>query len=100
MAAKSASVTMHPRIKEALEILTVLGFPKTQLNERSALALLALCDIRPDTNWHEATNPLIGITPMMGWFRKHYQKDYAPQQQRNCQAFYNAPICRSGDFPI
>ncbi|HLO86592.1 MAG TPA: BsuBI/PstI family type II restriction endonuclease [Nostocaceae cyanobacterium] len=66
------------RIDEALEILTLLGFPKTQINERSALTLLALLDLDPDEPWTSAKAPLRGITPMMEFMEQKYGKKYAP----------------------
>ena len=65
-------------IEEALQILIALGLPRAQQNERSALCLLALLDLSPGKTWAKAGNPLMGITPIMDWARKHYQKDYAP----------------------
>jgi hypothetical protein len=69
---------MFKKIKEALKILIDLGVPKGQQNSRTALCLLALLDIKKNSRWAEATNPLIGITPMMDYARKYYQKKYAP----------------------
>jgi hypothetical protein len=66
------------KIQEALEILKELGFPRQQQNDRSALTLLALLNIKPNDPWKDASNPLIGITPMMEFFDKHYGKRYAP----------------------
>jgi adenine-specific DNA-methyltransferase len=66
------------RISEALSVLGDLGMPRAQLNERSALALLALLDLSANKNWAEASAPLIGITPIMDWVRENYDKDYAP----------------------
>lgn len=63
---------------DAKKILLSLGLPPAQQNERSALCLLALLDLRPGRNWAQAGNPLIGITPIMDWIRKHYKKRYAP----------------------
>lgn len=65
-------------IKNALKILEALGLPRPQRNERSALCLLALLNLTPEKTWAQAENPLIGITPMMEFSRKHYGKDYAP----------------------
>lgn len=62
----------------ALQVLTDLGLPRAQRNERSALTLLALLDLRPDRAWSEAAAPLMGITPIMDWIRDHYEKTYAP----------------------
>ncbi len=69
---------MSTRADEAMEILVALGLPRAQLNERSALCLLALADIKPRTRWAKASNPLMGITPIMDWIREHYGKDYKP----------------------
>lgn len=65
-------------IASALQILASFGLPRAQQNERSALCLLALLDLTPQKKWAEAANPLIGITPIMDWARKYYNKDYAP----------------------
>ncbi|MFW9261367.1 BsuBI/PstI family type II restriction endonuclease [Nostoc sp. CALU 546] len=71
-------IATKSRIDEALQILTQLGFPRAQLNERSALTLLALLDLKPIDSWQLATSPLIGITPMMGFMAQHYGKTYKP----------------------
>lgn len=68
----------HPHIDAALQILADLGLPRAQRNERSALTLLALLDLRPDRGWKAATSPLMGITPIMDWSREHYRTEYAP----------------------
>ncbi len=65
-------------LTEARNILTLLGLPPAQQNERSALCLLALLNLTPEKNWPQAENPLIGITPIMDWVRRHYGKEYAP----------------------
>jgi hypothetical protein len=65
-------------IANALKILVSLGLPRAQQNERSALSLLALLDLRPARKWSEAQNPLMGITPIMDWIKQHYKKTYAP----------------------
>lgn len=68
----------HPHIDAALQVLADLGFPRAQRNERSALVLLALLDVRPDRAWQDAAKPLMGITPVMDWIKDHYGKVYAP----------------------
>jgi type II restriction enzyme len=69
---------IEQRIQETLEILKALGLPKQQQNERSALTLLSLLDLKPGDLWDKAGNPLMGITPMMEFFAAHYKKQYAP----------------------
>jgi hypothetical protein len=68
----------HKHIAESNQILISLGLPRSQQNERSALCLLALINLTPRKKWSKAENPLMGITPLMDWMRKHYQKEYAP----------------------
>lgn len=65
-------------IVNAIKILSLLGLPRPQQNERSALCLLALLNLASGKKWHQAENPLIGITPIMDWARDNYKKDYAP----------------------
>ena len=72
------TIQASKRIQEALTILKEISAPKEQQNERSALCLLALADIRPETSWNQATTPKSRITEMMDWFRDFYGKQYAP----------------------
>ncbi|MCJ7533465.1 MAG: hypothetical protein MUO64_20880 [Anaerolineales bacterium] len=78
MRKKTSEQKAEEKIREALTILNDLGFPRQQQNERSALTLLSLLEIKPDTDWEKASDPLMGITPMMDFFHKHYGKRYAP----------------------
>jgi adenine-specific DNA-methyltransferase len=66
------------KIDQAVQVLRLLGLPRAQLNERSALTLLALLDLKPTLSWAEASAPLIGITPMMEFMAEHYGKIYKP----------------------
>ncbi len=78
MAKKTDTKHVERKIQEALTILAALDFPRQQQNERSALTLLSLLDLKPDDSWEKASDPLMGITPMMEFFAKHYVKQYAP----------------------
>lgn len=71
-------MTIQQKIDEAIQILKLLGMPRAQLNERTALCLLCLLDLPPSKNWSDATDPLVGITPIMDWSRDNYEKNYAP----------------------
>lgn len=66
------------KIDEALDILAQLGMPRAQQNERSALTLLALLDLEPNSSWENISRPLLGVTPIMDWCRDKYGKEYAP----------------------
>ena len=78
MADDNNPMTAQQKIDEALQILRALGMPKGQQNERSALTLLALLDLKPSGIWSELQKPLMGITPIMDYTRTHYGREYAP----------------------
>ena len=71
-------VKAKQKIAEALNILTALRVPKAQQNDRSALTLLALLDVKPESSWRDASAPHRGITEMMDYFRDHFGITYAP----------------------
>lgn len=71
-------MTIQQKLQEALNILDALGMPRGQKNERSALTLLALLDLKPDDHWQTAGEPLMGITPIMDFVKEHYARTYAP----------------------
>ena len=86
-------------ISDAIDILAALGMPGAQRNERSALCLLALLNLTPGKKWEESENPLMGITPIMDWARRHYKKDYAPNtretvRRQTMHQFVDAGIAR------
>jgi hypothetical protein len=71
-------MTTYAKVEEAIQILEDVSMPKAQLNDRSALCLLALLAVGPEDEWSNSTNPLIGITPIMDWCRDTYGTTYAP----------------------
>ncbi|MGK7903277.1 MAG: BsuBI/PstI family type II restriction endonuclease [Hormoscilla sp.] len=66
------------KIEEAKYILKALGLPEQQQNDRSALTLLALLALKSDSFWSQASNPLMGITPIMQFIKQNYGREYAP----------------------
>ncbi len=66
------------KIREALNILQLLGVPRAQQNDRSALTLLALVDVKASSSWSDAKVNMLGITEMMTFFRDFYGIEYAP----------------------
>lgn len=78
MAKDDNPLNAQRKIDEALTILKALGMPRGQLNDRSALTLLALLNLRPTGTWKELERPLMGITPIMEYTREHYGREYAP----------------------
>ena len=75
---RQRSTPARKKIAEARAILDALNVPREQRNDRSALTLLALLSMKPDTPWSEADAPFHGITEMMDYFRDHFRKRYAP----------------------
>jgi adenine-specific DNA-methyltransferase len=75
------------RIKEASEILAALGLPREQTNERAALTLLALLDLKPSQSWSAAKNPLRGVTPIMTFVAEYYGKQWAPNTRETVRRF-------------
>lgn len=65
------------KIDDALKILTVMGIPKAQQNDRSALTLLAVLDIRKKTPWKNAKERPIIIHDIMGFIKENYAVTYA-----------------------
>lgn len=83
-------------IEAAHQIIIALGLPRAQQNERSALSLLALLNLTPGRAWDGAENPLVGITPIMDWARKHYGKEYAPNTRETFRRQTMHQFCDAG----
>ena len=67
------------KIEEAQEILKALGLPLAQYNEMAALTLLAVCNIKEQDNWKDATRQSMGVSNgVMNFVNEHYGKTYAP----------------------
>ncbi|MCL2649205.1 MAG: hypothetical protein FWD61_19765 [Phycisphaerales bacterium] len=85
--AKDSGTTKKRKTKEATAILQALGLPREQQNDRSALTLLCLLDLKPNTPWADASNPLRGITPIMEYINKCYGKRYAPNTRETIRRY-------------
>lgn len=90
--------SLDDKLQQAYSILIQLGMPRQQINERTALCLLCLIDMTPDKPWVQATNPLVGITPIMEWSRQYYGKEYAPNtretfRRQSMHQFIEGGIC-------
>ncbi len=79
----SDPIPAKKKLDEAGRILKALGFPAAQQNERSALTLLSLLDVRPETHWAAASNPPRGVTQMMNFFAEYYGKQYKPNTRES-----------------
>jgi hypothetical protein len=68
-------------LEEAIEILTALGLPRQQRNERSALTLLALAGRTRENTWKDIETPLLRIIDIMDWMYDKFEKKYAPNSR-------------------
>lgn len=62
---------------EALKILTLMGIPKAQQNDRSALTFLAVIDVKKKTSWKNAKERPIIIHDIMRFIKENYGITYA-----------------------
>ncbi len=86
----------HPRIDEARQVLAALGMPRAQQNDRTALCLLALLDLTPDTDWADAQAPHVGITPVLDFSNVHYNRSYAPNTRETFRRFSMHQLVEAG----
>lgn len=69
------------KLAQAKELLHAFGLPKQQYNDRSAWVFLALANIQPGDEWHNAQSPLLPTVGVMSFIREHYGKDYKPNSR-------------------
>lgn len=69
------------RLDESLAILEALALPRGQLNERSALTLLALARVGPEDPWTAVRRPPLRIFDIMAFMSEIYGKTYAPNSR-------------------
>ena len=74
------------KLEEAKQILVAMGLPPKQQNERSALTLLALCNIKEDDKWSKAKAICMSVVGnkknakyegIMRFIARQYNKQYA-----------------------
>ena len=74
------------KLSEAQQILVALGLPKQQQNKRSALILLALCNLKEQDEWENAKKVSMAVVGskenaryegVMRFIAEHYNKQYA-----------------------
>lgn len=65
------------KIDDAKKILSELGLPLKQQNDRSAGTLLALLAMKKRTSWQNANNPIIGIHTIIEFLNTNYNFSYA-----------------------
>ena len=84
------------RIAEALGILKVLGMPDEQLNDRTAICLLALLDLPPNRSWSEARNPMLGIRAILDFTREKLGRNYAENTRESIRKYSVKQLVSAG----
>lgn len=84
------------RISEALEVLQQLGLPKEQLNERTAICLLALLNLPPNKTWADASNPLMGIRAILDFAREKLERNYAENTRESIRKYSVKQLVAAG----
>lgn len=77
----------RPLIDEALTVLRDFEVGEEQLNDRSAMTLLALLHLKVGDEWSQATNPLMGTRAIMDWIRNEFDVDYKPNTRETIRRF-------------
>lgn len=83
-------------VKEAKKILELLGLPKEQQNERAALVLLALLDLRQGKEWSEASAKSLGVRPIMDYVATHLGKKWAENTRETIRRFTLHQMMQAG----
>lgn len=88
--------TKDERIAEALSVVRALGMPNEQLNDRTAICLLALLDLPPQKNWSDAKNPMLGIRAILDFAREKLDKNYAENTRESVRKYSVKQLVAAG----
>jgi adenine-specific DNA-methyltransferase len=69
------------KLDQAKDLLTSLGLPAAQCNDRSGWVLLSLASIKPLDDWSSSSAPLLPTVSIMEFIRKNYGMDYKPNSR-------------------
>lgn len=88
--------TPENRIAEALQVLRKLGMPREQLNDRTAICLIALLNIPPQKQWSQAENPLLGIRAILDFAREKLGVNYAENTRESIRKYSVKQLVSAG----
>ncbi len=83
-------------LKDALKILIEIGMPSAQINDRTAICLLALLDLYKGKNWPDATNPLLGIRAILDFARSRMKVNYAENTRESIRKYSVKQLVAAG----
>lgn len=84
------------RIDEALDVLRQLGMPNEQLNDRTAICLLALLNLPETTAWNKASNPMLGIRAILDFAREKLRHNYAENTRESIRKYSVKQLVAAG----
>ena len=88
--------TKQKRISEALDVLRQIGMPNEQLNDRTAICLLALLDLPETKTWNEARNPMLGIRAILDFAREKLGHNYAENTRESIRKYSVKQLVAAG----
>ena len=88
--------TKQVRIEEALDVLRQIGMPNEQLNDRTAICLLALLDLPKTKTWDKANNPMLGIRAILDFAREKLDRNYAENTRESIRKYSVKQLVAAG----
>ncbi|MBI5890446.1 MAG: restriction endonuclease [Nitrosomonadales bacterium] len=88
--------TKQVRIEEALDVLRQIGMPNEQLNDRTAICLLALLDLPNTKTWDKASNPMLGIRAILDFAREKLDRNYAENTRESIRKYSVKQLVAAG----
>lgn len=88
--------TVQERINEALSILRQLGMPNEQLNDRTAICLVALLDLPHTKAWGQASSNMLGIRAILDFAREKLNKNYAENTRESIRKYSVKQLVAAG----
>lgn len=88
--------TTEQRIAEALQVLRQLDMPAEQLNDRTAICLLALLNLPPQKRWDQAENPMLGIRDILDFAREKLAVKYAENTRESVRKYSVKQLVSAG----
>ena len=85
-------VRIRHRVEESITVLRQDGFPRAQLNERSALTLLALLNLGPGDEWARCREPAYRNHANNGLHQRPLRQDVCPEHSRDCPEADSPPV--------
>lgn len=81
MESNKGDIKLISKEEEALDLLEKLELPKKQQNQRSALTLLSLLNLKENDSWDSAQQVQLRVVDIMNFMAQNYGKEYAPNSR-------------------